>query len=458
MAIPHASPGEPVSVPARWVGPAADEDGHPHQDEPPEVIRLVIPAGRGDSAALGRRRDHGPRPGRPRGLHGRRRYPRDGGPATSVYLSGESPLPARHRRRLRAGYHPVDDATPRGNAAGNPRRHGVGEGARTNNPLPRYCDDERQRRPMVISPLWLQGVILTFVFGFAMLGYLALRVYQDHAPVPGRVVSETGQTVFTGEDILARPGGVPDLRPDGVRLDLRPRRLSRPRLHRRLPAPPGPRDAAVLRRRSRRPRSGSRQELQANRYDPATDTLTWTDGQVRAFEALHRHYEEEILNRQRSGAGMGPGAIPDPEEVRRITAFIAWTAWTASARRPGRPYSYTNNWPPEPLVGNQLDRGGRRLEHAVDHRPAGRHRADADRLRPLFPPAGLARAGRTPPALPAAGRRAADAGPAVHRLVLLGGRRPVPGANAAGRGHGPLPRRNGRLLRPGPGRSGCPTT
>src|SRR5438270_6853653 len=59
-----------------------------------------------------------------------------------------------------------------------------------------------QRRPMVISPRWLQGVVLTFVFGFAVLGYLALRVYQDHAPVPGRVVSEGGQTVFTGEDVL----------------------------------------------------------------------------------------------------------------------------------------------------------------------------------------------------------------------------------------------------------------
>jgi nitric oxide reductase subunit B len=60
-----------------------------------------------------------------------------------------------------------------------------------------------QRRPMVISPLWLQGVILTFVFGFTVLGYLALRVYQDHAPIPAKVVSETtGETVFTGEDVL----------------------------------------------------------------------------------------------------------------------------------------------------------------------------------------------------------------------------------------------------------------
>src|SRR5271166_3899450 len=59
-----------------------------------------------------------------------------------------------------------------------------------------------QRRQMVISPLWLQGVILTFVFGFAVLGYLALRVYEDHAPVPVRVVSEAGQPLFTGEDVL----------------------------------------------------------------------------------------------------------------------------------------------------------------------------------------------------------------------------------------------------------------
>jgi len=54
---------------------------------------------------------------------------------------------------------------------------------------------------MVISSLWLQRAILTFLFGFTVLGYLALRVYQDHAPVPGKVVSETGQIIFTGEDI-----------------------------------------------------------------------------------------------------------------------------------------------------------------------------------------------------------------------------------------------------------------
>ena len=29
------------------------------------------------------------------------------------------------------------------------------------------------RRPMDLSPLWLQALLLTFVVGFAILGYLA---------------------------------------------------------------------------------------------------------------------------------------------------------------------------------------------------------------------------------------------------------------------------------------------
>jgi nitric oxide reductase subunit B len=220
-----------------------------------------------------------------------------------------------------------------------------------NNPFRGIAMTDNSRRPMVISRLWLQGVVLTFIFGFAVLGYLALGVYQDHAPVPERVVSDTGQTVFTGEDILLGQqvfltyglmeygsvfGHGAYLGPDFTADYLHRQALEIQQFYG---------GGAEAQERLLR-------ELQDNHYDSKTDTLTWTDGQVRAFEALRQHYQDEILNRRRSGAGMGPGAVPDPEEIRRITAFVAWTAWTASACRPGRPYSYTNNWPPEP--GNQL--------------------------------------------------------------------------------------------------------
>jgi nitric oxide reductase large subunit len=46
---------------------------------------------------------------------------------------------------------------------------------------------------MTVSPLWLQGSILTFVFGFAILTFSAMRIYQDHAPIPRQIVDESGR-------------------------------------------------------------------------------------------------------------------------------------------------------------------------------------------------------------------------------------------------------------------------
>jgi nitric oxide reductase subunit B len=210
------------------------------------------------------------------------------------------------------------------------------------------------RRPMVLSPLWLQGAILTFVVGFAILAYLAIRIYRDHAPIPARITTEAGETFLTGEEIrrgqehfltygLMEYGTVyghgaylgPDFTADY--------------LHR----------AAVLMEEhyggGRAAADRMRDELRANRYDPKTGTLSWTEGQVFAFEAIHRHLTETLYDREASGAGgIGPHMIADAGRARQVTAFIAWTAWTATARRPGRPFSYTNNWPPDEAVGNTV--------------------------------------------------------------------------------------------------------
>ena len=214
---------------------------------------------------------------------------------------------------------------------------------------------ERQNRiTMDVSSWWLQAVVLTFIVGFGILGYLAIRIYRESPPVPARVVSESGQTVFTRDDIragqesfltygLMQYGSVYGhgayLGPDFTADYLHRSALELRRAHG---------DTAEAAERVR-------QDLRQNRYDPATDVLTWTDAQAEAFNVLRRHYESEILNRTESGGGgLGPHAVPNPEVSRQIVAFIAWTAWTAAARRPGKPHSYTNNWPPEDLVGNNL--------------------------------------------------------------------------------------------------------
>ena len=58
-------------------------------------------------------------------------------------------------------------------------------------------------RRMVISSLWLQVAILTFLGGFTVLLYLAYRIHAEPPPIPGRVVAEDGSTLFTGDDIMS---------------------------------------------------------------------------------------------------------------------------------------------------------------------------------------------------------------------------------------------------------------
>ncbi len=209
------------------------------------------------------------------------------------------------------------------------------------------------RRPMLVSPLWMQGSILTFVIGFSLLAFSAIRMYQDHAPVPERIVDESGKPLFTGERILHGQeqfltyglmqfgtvyGHGAYLGPD----------FTADYLHR---------EAEHMIKQyggDGKARERMRDELRANRYDPATGTLVWTAGQAAAFEEIHKHLQEQVYNRESSGNGLKPAMIAADEDARAITAFIAWTAWTSAARRPGLPYSYTNNWPAEELVGNSL--------------------------------------------------------------------------------------------------------
>ena len=47
-----------------------------------------------------------------------------------------------------------------------------------------------------------------------------------------------------------------------------------------------------------------------------------------------------------------PATSRTPAETDALTAYFAWAAWATPANRPGEDYSYTNNWPYDPLAGN----------------------------------------------------------------------------------------------------------
>jgi nitric oxide reductase subunit B len=94
------------------------------------------------------------------------------------------------------------------------------------------------------------------------------------------------------------------------------------------------------------------EDFKENRYDPESRTLEFTAAQAAAFEEL-RGYYGDYFGEPTTRYGLRPEAIEDSGEIQQLTAYLAWTAWAAAALRPGLDYTYTNNWPPEPLVENE---------------------------------------------------------------------------------------------------------
>jgi nitric oxide reductase subunit B len=212
--------------------------------------------------------------------------------------------------------------------------------------------EKTQSRRLLISKGWIQAVAIVVVFGFFVLGLLAYLTYTDEPPIPAKVIDPQGRVLFARDDVVKGQGvflrnGLMEygsifghgayLGPD----------FTADYLHR----------AALMvidfygGAASDRAKAQAVADFKTNRYDNATGTLLFTEAQAGAFEKLENFYGD-FFAEPSTKYGLRPGAITDPQQIHQLTAFFGWSAWAASALRPGRRYSYTNNWPPEPLVDN----------------------------------------------------------------------------------------------------------
>lgn len=190
-----------------------------------------------------------------------------------------------------------------------------------------------------LSPWWKHTVILVLIAGFTVLISLAVRSYHDAPPIPETVLDPSGRTLFTGEDIrsgqevfleygLMENGSIwghgAYLGPD----------FSAEYLHQLTV------DGA------------SSGELKQNRYDPATGILRFTEIEASSYRAQIGKWASYFSGPVAS-AGLPAHYISNPKEIERLTAFFAWTAWASVAPRPGKSYSYTNDFPYDPQAGNR---------------------------------------------------------------------------------------------------------
>jgi nitric oxide reductase subunit B len=218
----------------------------------------------------------------------------------------------------------------------------------------------------ILSAWWRRSVLLVFIVGMIGLIFMSVQAYRYAPPIPVKVVDTDGKTIFTGKDIedgqqvflkygLMQNGTIwghgSYLGPD----------FSAQYLH-ELSQETG---QAIARQEfdadlsalgaSKRTLVDSRVAvlLKENRYNHVSKQLIFTDAEKDSFQKQLTLWTD-YFKHPFSNSGLRENYINDPEEIRQLTAFFAWAAWASVANRPGEHYSYTNNFPYDPAVGNRL--------------------------------------------------------------------------------------------------------
>jgi nitric oxide reductase subunit B len=250
--------------------------------------------------------------------------------------------------------------------------------------------------------LWI-ALAAVIAGSFAVLIYFGTEIYRQAPPVPERVLTEAGNVVLTGNDIREgqsvwqSTGGqqlgsvwghgayvAPDWNADWLHrealflLD----RWALAAHGQRFDALDAGQQAALTER--------LRREMRTNTYDASAGTVTITADRAAAFEALASYYAALFGDarvfpeaiRPYADGGMSPvelrdayalatNTLNDPHRRRMLAAFFWWTTWATATERPGddsatdaaaraageappsAAVTYTNNWPPEDLIGNR---------------------------------------------------------------------------------------------------------
>jgi len=217
--------------------------------------------------------------------------------------------------------------------------------------------------------LWA-GLAVVILGSFAILGYYGWEIHWKAPPIPNRILTTdgavlyTGQQIRDGQNVWQSMGGqevgsvwghgaytAPDWTADWLH------REARWLLDRWAREDHGadydsldPEAQAALRARLQK-------ELRTNTYQPGTGDLVISPVRADAVRAVAAHYDglfgnDPAYTGLRSAYAVRTNSVPDPARRQQMQAFFFWATWSTVTNRPGEAITYTNNWPPEPLVGN----------------------------------------------------------------------------------------------------------
>ncbi len=218
--------------------------------------------------------------------------------------------------------------------------------------------------PKTLSSWWRNTVIIILILCFTVLIGLAVSTYKKAAPIPLIVKTEKGETLFSRENILngqqvfLKYGLMENGSIWGHGAYLGPD-FSAEYLHQLV------NDAhEILASNFFNKRTSELNELEKetifeeskrllkqNRYNFNTKELTFTGFELISFKRQIQKWANYFSEPNKS-IGLPEHYITDPKELSDLTAFFAWTAWASVVNKPGKTFSYTNNFPYDPDAGN----------------------------------------------------------------------------------------------------------
>ncbi len=223
---------------------------------------------------------------------------------------------------------------------------------------------------MSVKKLWISFIVM-MAASFAVLLYFGYEVYLQKPPIPEQVVTESGEHLFSGEEIIKGQsvwqsmGGqevgsiwghgayvAPDWSADWIHREALYMLEALAWQHDSTSYFDLPDEKQVYLQLL------LQKEVRKNSFDEKTQTLTVSDLRAEAIRANMEYYHALFtdaveMNELRANYAIRKNSIKDEVSMHKMNAFFFWTAWACVTERPNKEITYTSNWPHEELVGNQ---------------------------------------------------------------------------------------------------------
>jgi len=229
--------------------------------------------------------------------------------------------------------------------------------------MPNSNDNSNNQK---LSLWWRRGLVLILLLEFAVLIWVTTGSFyrESQPPIPEKVLDRSGLVVFTGTDIkagqqvflkkaLMNNGSIwghgaymgPDFSAQYLHnLALEVRNYIAVDTYKTTFSKLTPDQKETL-------VGLTRNLLANNRMNTESHNLLFTEPEKKSFNDQISYWKEYFQN-PAANRGLSRTLLVDQEELRQLTSFFAWAAWATAANVPGKNFSYTNNFPYEPLIGN----------------------------------------------------------------------------------------------------------